>query len=983
MKKTFKSTPEFFEYISGLLSKQGIYAKRAGKLFEDFTREWHLRFGDYQEVYDANDGLAIPQWIIDKIDAQEILSTGANAFAIDKICVTRHGEIDIHQDKSTLHIDKNLSTKQASLMMSVRQNPLKNIRYFVINTTAQDLSHYANLWKDQGPRRFTYREFCPDPFNPDEVARDADFWHDIQNKNSQPTPKTGAFVPRGPEQVSYIDDCETKLRAQLTNQGYGKGYAKGAGSLGKSVLDPVIMARLQLSDWRPERTKSPSPVSVSFYHSSKTINDNGWEEVRQRRAAGIWDEVIVVSGTSVIDREGDDEDISDKFYKSTSAASVVEKILECFDKNKSVLLITLYHHSSQIETILKLVRKSHKRFRFWARKRDECDWPCSTRHSSYAPALDHRTDSVITFGSSGTERWGDPVKDYGTNNATIHGPCLHDFSWAQAENAGLVKKLILITPGVRVSDLAHKFPELADKDGSIDLKKRVMGVSIDDTYPTAETIFKIACVAKAMVDFPQVKRTMAFASFVKNNMLLKQNWKWVCQRMLGRTKLENSIKNLYVEVMNDDAYNSKSVKCHVSAIKRAKKKDKYVLASCRLFNRGYNDIPPKGYKGPWLKHHAGFHIDARSEVNLVQEIWRFTRNDDQCDDPFAYYICPMIYNDLDPADPTWSETSVNTLLKILKNNKNIKDDFESIVHNPSRRQQTQKSTNNRIWIPGDFDPNLLDNLITTVAYNGKGIIFDTLAKEAHDWLLDRYLELGNPMNANAKKTIHDDFYSQKRFQPLYENLERKDQWREQFFHGGKKFGKDTDHHIQENLLAYKLYCQKQKEYFKNIVYDHECQRILDERQYRTFGPDLRKLGIKDTTQWVATHCEDVMQKAHQKRKNNPKKFAAIIQRALLHKDWTQNQRAQWIKEEGLRQGLNTTVWTGLGRIKENFLEKDRYGLFCKEEWNQIKPASKKRQVKVRKKIFLSKTEAAQFHNVDPSTVDARCRSTNFPDWQFV
>lgn len=175
---------------------------------------------------------------------------------------------------------------------------------------------------------------------------------------------------------------------------------------------------------------------------------------------------------------------------------------------------------------------------------------------------------------------------------------------------------------------------------------------------------------------------------------------------------------------------------------------------------------------------------------------------------------------------------------------------------------------------------------------------------------------------------------------------------------------------------------------KKIVYEGECGRILDNEQYCQFGYGDRlrkelKIPRCSITQWVKTYASDEKHQAGLLRKNNPKKFAQIIKQALLQKEWTQNQRAQWIKEEGLRQGLNTTVWTGLAIIKENFLEKDRYGLFSKEEWDQIKPVSKKRQVKVKKKIFLSKTEAARFHKVDPSTVDARCRSANFPDWQFV
>jgi hypothetical protein len=239
MKKleTFKSTDQLFKYIKSLLSNGD--AKEAGDLFEQFTREWHLEFGEYIEVYDANDIHSIPSQIIEKIDGWELLQKGANSFGIDKICVTRFGDIDVHQDKSTLHTDKKLGTDKAAKMMSLRDNPLKNIRHFVINTTAQDLSHYAKLWKDQTPITFGYDSFIPDETDFEEVNRDSLFWLNIKaKKKNKATTNIFGFKSRGIEQDDYISAGINfaKKSDQLNEDGFSNDPEKDTASSGLSML---------------------------------------------------------------------------------------------------------------------------------------------------------------------------------------------------------------------------------------------------------------------------------------------------------------------------------------------------------------------------------------------------------------------------------------------------------------------------------------------------------------------------------------------------------------------------------------------------------------------------------------------------------------------------------------------------------------------------------------------------------------------------
>lgn len=965
--KNFNSTPHLFKTIQILLgSGDTRKVKVAGDLFEQYTREWHLDplNNDYIEVYDTNKPELIPAKWIDKIDGWELLSKGADSAGIDKIAITRFGEIDVHQDKSTLHTDKNGSINLCTGMMSLRNNPLKNIRNFVLSTMYEDLSHYASIWKIQKPQVYSYGDFCPAELDTDAVKKDLEFWKKIKTPSTTPL-KINSFVPRpGGQQVNYINAIQTGLVNQLNNFGYAKGFAKGAGSLGKSVLDPVIMSYVQLNHWREYLTNSKSPVSVSFYHSSKTINSNGWEEVKQRRAAGIYDEVIVVSGTEIIDQDGDEDNISDKFLKLTNADDIAIKVLKAMDEKRSVLLITLYHHAKIIEKVQQFLRKKNKKFIFWARKRDECDWPCSNYYSSYAPALDDRTESVVTFGSTGTERWGDPHKDYGTNNLAIHGPLLHSFSWTDAESADLVKKLIMITPGIKVSELANIFPSFVAKDGTVDLLIRVTGVPVNNILPTAEQILKIVCIAKALLLYPQAQRSLMFSNRVGTNMLIKANWKWVCDRVLGKTNAEKKIKNLFIEVMNDDAYNSNSIRNHTTAIKRAKNKGNYIIGSCRLFNRGYDDKPPPGYKGSWLRHNSGFHIDKRNEVNLVQEIWRFTRLDEKDSDPFAYYICPMIYNDLATGEPTWSESTITTLTAILKHNRNIKDDFESLMKNPSQRARSQKGTGPfRFWIPEDFDPALLNNLITTTAQNSKSVFYSPLYIEAHDWLLENYLKLP-VINAKTMAPVSKEWLDIPKFKPLFDNYPvfstNPLQFREKFWAGNYKVDKEIDEHIQDNRFEYKLRLTKQKEYEQNL------KEILSEKANNLMptllAPSTNYLNI---TEWARTELKvgDSFSKSITmpikdkwfKNKTVYRKNQRFVYSLIEQAGCTAKTKDEWVKNT--LQLIEQSYISSYG-VTENtisgLIQKNKNQVLSLKEFDIIQ--------KMREDIWLSSTRSANIKN---------------------
>ena len=815
--KNFKDTFSFIKKLDSHIEFQQM--KEAGLLWQEFTTEWHYQYGDYVEIYDNPTIESVPYYILEKINAVDLLSKGGDVYGIDKIARARSGEIDVMQDKYTLLKNKNLSANKAEGMMSLRENPLENIRSFILNTPADDISHYMNIWKTHPPIIYTGEKFIPSWTDEGAVDRDKKFWKNIARKNKGLKQRPlYHFTPRSQVQVDYVKNPEKFIEKNLKKKGEATWHHIVAGGVGKSVLDPVLIGQTQLKHWNSKLSGTQVPVNVHFFHSTKTLNANGYEAIQRRRAMGIYDRVIVISGTKIVDHE--DEEVNKAFFKTTDAVSTMREIRKGLKQNQSILLITLYHHSEIIAEILEQLKKKNKQARFWSRLRDECDWPCSNADSQFGYALDKRTDSVITFGSSGTDRYGDPSKDYGTNNINIHGPRLFYYPWADAENDGVVKKLILITPFLKISDLAKNFPDIVNNKGKVDLKFRVKGIRVNDEEPTAELIAKLACIIRALYDYPEVKRTLAFANFVKNNKMASENWKYVCDKILPNDANARRVKKFHWEVLNDDFISRNDRKTMVQAMKRAKNKINYIAASCKLFNRGYNDTSVN------KKHHAGFHLDEKGDVDTIQGIWRIVRTDKNTD-PFSYYILPLIYNDMDEDKPTWSEDLLGTLRSIFKHNHNIKDDFEIMMQKSKSGERQRNSNGKRIWLPKEFDPALLDGLVGTMATHSGGALFQGLRIEAHDWLTSEYMALTDPHTTNVG-AVNKKFLEQKRFETLWSEAKFKTQksemeakerykgaqssaWVHRFFAHGFHPSPDTKKHITQNRITWDEHREKMLE----------------------------------------------------------------------------------------------------------------------------------------------------------------------------
>lgn len=823
----FSSTEQLFDKIQTLLSTGIARNKKiAGDLFEQYTQQHHLEFGDYFAVYDANDKYNIPTNVIDKIDGWSLLDRGDNSFAIDKIAVTKdplkynNFEVDIHQDKSTSHMDSNLSTDKAAKVMSVRNNPLKNIRNYIINTTAQDISNYASIWKDQSLICYGYDYFVGDDI--ESKNRDLEFWKNIKLRaKNKPTTNIYNFTPRNRGQLDWIAAGKSFAEQSFQQTQSAKWHQLGVGALGKSVVDPVMLTELEYL-FDPNLTKTPKPVSVSFYHSSKTLPKNGLEEVRRRRAKGIYDEVFVVSGTQVINGESDST-LRTIFPKESNPSKAAQRIIDALNNNKSVLILALYHNSSIVANIKTFLNETYPGFRFWYRKRDECDWPAGSPNSSFAYALDERTDSVITYGSSGTERESKNPEGYGTNNVDIHGPCVHKFTWGEAEDQDLVKPLVMITPQIKESDFASWYPEFVNQQtGRIEWNLKVDGNPVDEEFPTVGLIADLTAIVLTMYKYPALTNGLAFSHRVKNNKLAEVNWSNICDRVLPKDANGRRVRKAFWQVLNDDRYDSSSLKDDKWRIKQALKHKHNIVAACRLIGRGY-DQP---------KHNWATHLDAKGIVDTCQEIWRATRKDPDNPDPFAYYVLPLRFNDLGN-EPSFSEDRLQQLQAILEQHQPIRDEFELLTQNSGGGGKKRKKIpgTQRIILPENFDPTQLGSLYNWYQYSKKIEIVEDLYAEAHSWLLSKYMSCPNLNLNNNKQTgaILNDFLSQERFKPLFAlwklSESGKHNFKANFWNGAyvkdRKYSDNIRLQVYRNIVEFEKFkkqsTQKRKEIDEKII----------------------------------------------------------------------------------------------------------------------------------------------------------------------
>lgn len=874
----FRNTSRCFDAIVKEISA-GNY-ESGGAIFEDFTTCFHLYpnnnlFG-YVNIWNTNQPELIPDSVKKDLGYKlfeafsEISNGTSNFYAIDKIAFRRDGKYDFHQDKA--HKDRNKSEGVGQIDSMVALASLCKagmVENLILNTMSDSITDTAGLFTEFGNLlTFTYSDFCPDPDHAEAVEEDTKFWKWIQNSIKQDTvlDSNSSFVYRNHVQKDYEDSIISSYLSQVSQKGRFKGFALAVGATGKSVLDPRSLARIE-QESLPDNTKElfddiGIKLSVAYWHSSETLPNNGWEFTKRRRELGCYDYVIVVSGTSIHDGDSLSAEIKHNKFPQvivSDPTDISDVIVEIEKAKKlgytNILLKALYHHSELIYNVECYYKHKIDNFEMFFVYRDECDWP-SMGDSRYRYAFDHTAH--IEFGSTGTETKGGN-NTLATDRISVHGPRVFDYRWTQAEQDNLVKPLRLVSPSISMSGLSSCFPDLVNKDGEIDLLKKLTGanfVDIDGDYPTVEFILQLATIAVGMYDEPNAKRHLCFSGRVKTNRMAELNWQNVCNKILPKDRLAKEIRDIHWEVLNDNKMNRATIKDRSRRIARAKKYDRYIIASCRLLNRGYND--KEVYNNiSRLKHNSGFHLSDKSARDQAQEIWRFIRLDNRIvstdgiydPDPYSYYIASTIVNDINPNNAHYMDTNMKRVLNVLMGNKRILDELVNKVSSSSRGRRNKSKQ--RVPVHADLDLASLPNLITHLKVMSNGAILENIAADAHTWLITEFMKLANPntnVDKHLKNNVWNRFFALEEFKPVWDNkLENLKLWQYQFFYGKRKYSGwgSMNPNIMSNVVAWKQHVEEFNNWAKSKNLKAQIVSVAEEWFDNDYMIHTRQFGLHD------------------------------------------------------------------------------------------------------------------------------------------
>ena len=120
--------------------------------------------------------------------------------------------------------DKNASAKLAEGMMSLKDHPLKNVRYYILNTTYKDVSTYFEVWEGDKPLVYKFSDFVPSDDNEEEVEQDKKLWEFINSVDNFNYVAPHSLF-RNKWQTEYVDT--NKITYTAIDKTIAKGYNKG------------------------------------------------------------------------------------------------------------------------------------------------------------------------------------------------------------------------------------------------------------------------------------------------------------------------------------------------------------------------------------------------------------------------------------------------------------------------------------------------------------------------------------------------------------------------------------------------------------------------------------------------------------------------------------------------------------------------------------------------------------------------------------
>ena len=831
----FNTTSELIDHTIKLQSEaitNQDFRKRAiaGTLFERYAIEYFEQIDGVQLVLDLNktDDPDVLEYL-EKIGLLCLVkhSNGTNnIYGIDLLCITSTGQYWVVQCKSTLNPHKNAPVDLIEGMMSLEGISMKNckkgheIDKWILFSPHIGASDILSMWDTLVV--YGHHNLIPESGDAEAIKRDKLFFENIRLEDKSQRKELFKPETRGPIQKRIVDNETNLAEKRIRANGWWKHFLEICGGVGKSFLDPVVGALVELRLGRKFIEKltgnTGGYANITFFHSTVTLDKNGGDNLNWRKGSGIQtDEGLVLAGADV--EKG-------KYKKTTNSDLMAEWVIDGLRKGRTPCIQALMHHGDLALEVEEKIKETFPKFKWFRVDKDEVDlyWnPQSVYHKA------HLLDAVWHRGSTATLIESDNPDFYCTNNVSKLGVKTSVVGMAEAEDAGLIKTSNIAIVRINASEVVHRFPDSnVSKDHKLDWNQTIKfdGVipvqrdSQSPEYPTLLTLLTNMAVQNVLLKYPNNRQCIKFATKNITNILAELNWKTTAEQTFKRanrkyTKGEQELIDMHHQTFNDsvsDSITSKEIKGFKKVLSYAKQFTAFCLGSSKIAGRGMDDNIKPGtiINTAWWN-------GLKDIRTMFQEWLRVVRLDSARPDDEALIIQVTLFNDLDPDSSKhyYEDDCVDTFVNLLKMNGNLADEayqFSKSGSSTSRR--------NRIKVHG-FQKNIttvdiseFKNFLTNeVFWNNKnefGYIDDDIIKVSNDWLkfkkempnpilVDVYTENQAQIQVVLEKTIKSNPWLKQRFaDPLYF-------LRRSISLGYNTFKPETKDRLQKNQLEWENY----------------------------------------------------------------------------------------------------------------------------------------------------------------------------------
>lgn len=771
------NTADFFRSIEKYHARKGKHSVVAGQAFEDFTSfalPSYVR-DDIIGIWDTNKGgKNIPPQVKKDIFGEqwdllaEVLK--GDSYGIDKIVQFNDASYGFVSDKSVLK--DVLSKSKIEGLLALFPKLQDTVSEWIICSNAHKVpKRIAKITEDI----VTYvlrDDFVPSADDEIDQQKHKALWKymhtAIKKRLSQNIISTFVFNFRNSTQKKYADPS-VKFAVEQFEAGIRQvmHWDEGTMGLGKSLLDPYIMATVQKRCFNKLLTNTDVPINISVYDKRSNAKQNG------KRSADVKKQIVGPSKKIYV-TQADGIEESDSNKQTMDVNKIVCTILDCIAKKVPVDIISLHCHIETIQKVIEDLESHIDGFRIWSICIDECDllalenessawhgWfnlPCCHRKGSTGTPVYEKKNGITK--ASIVHKKTNPFMD----NVNKWGPRTAFISVHEAQKAKLIPPVQTILVGVRLTELRDQLGvPIKPRKGTPILDTPVKGYkTINDkgtqVYLTVEQLANTFGVLKAFIERPETwlnKHITGFTNFKNQAKLFKKNFGPIVRAMSKNDMVGRKLTKLLILLLNEHP----SKNTNDAKIERLFTEKEAMVISQKLLGRGTD-----------LQFQTAFHLIVKTSRQMLQEIFRICRLNDAIayDDikQQRYYILPVIINDIDSTEPTISQEFATKLDGIFQTMTSAYSEME-IAFKSGDGTSGGGGGGTKSFSAINIDKNILKTLVTTMSRTSPtGGILAKNFERLHTAIYDEMIKLPVPTSSHARSEVLQSFTKHKYFLEL-------------------------------------------------------------------------------------------------------------------------------------------------------------------------------------------------------------------------